>query len=178
VDVRVLAATNRDLSEEVAAGRFREDLYHRLAVLTVRLPPLRERRSDIAALVQRFMGDRRLDISPDTLALLAEYDWPGNVRELRNVIERALALIRDETELAPHLLGLAHRSRATPGSKGDEAAFFAAKEQLITKWEHSYLEGLLARCGGNVTRAARESGIGRNYLHRLLKKHNLRGGNG
>jgi DNA-binding NtrC family response regulator len=175
-DVRVVAATNRDLAEEVSAGRFRNDLYHRLAVVTVKLPPLRERRGDVAELARRFLEGRPLGLPPETLAVLADYDWPGNVRELKNVIERALALVRDDAELAPALLGLGGANeppRRWP--KVDQPGFFEAKEHLIASWERSYLKGLLDRCSGNVSRAARESGIGRNYLHRLLKKHDLQG---
>ncbi len=176
-NVRVVAATNRDLREEVAAGRFREDLYHRLAVVTVRLPPLRERRSDIPALVRRFVGDRPLHVLPETLAVLTEYDWPGNVRELKNVIDAALARLGGGDELTPSLLGLstpaAHESMPWP--KIDQPGFFEAKERLIATWERNYLRELLQRCDGNVSRAARESGIGRNYLHRMLKRHGLSG---
>ena len=176
-NVRVVAATNRDLREEVAAGRFREDLYHRLAVVTVRLPPLRDRRSDIPSLVQRFVGERALRLPPETLAVLTEYDWPGNVRELKNVIDGALARLGAGDELPPSLLGLstpaAHESMPWP--KIDQPGFFEAKELLISTWERNYLRELLQRCEGNVSRAARESGIGRNYLHRMLKRHGLSG---
>jgi DNA-binding NtrC family response regulator len=175
VNVRVVAATNRDLKEEVAAGRFREDLYYRLAVVTVELPPLRERRSDIPDLVRRFVGSRTVRVPPESLAVLADYEWPGNVRELKNVIDRALALLRRGDELAPELLGLTTTAgrEALPWPKIDHPGFFDAKERLIAAWERSYLQDLLDRCQDNVSRASRESGIGRNYLHRMLKKHGL-----
>src|SRR5262249_43362688 len=86
IDARVIVATNRDLREECKAGRFRDDLYHRLAVVRVTLPPLRERKEDIPALVKQFLGNRNIDVPADTMALLTDYDWPGNVRELRNTI--------------------------------------------------------------------------------------------
>jgi DNA-binding NtrC family response regulator len=174
----VLAATNRDLREEVAAGRFREDLYHRLAVVTVRLPPLRERRGDIPELVRRFVGERVTRLPPETLAVLYEYDWPGNVRELKNVIDSALARVGSDDELPPALLGLATPAahESMPWPKIDQPGFFEAKELLIATWERNYLRALLSRCDGNVSRAARQSGIGRNYLHRMLKKHGIHGG--
>jgi two-component system nitrogen regulation response regulator GlnG len=179
VDVRVIAATNRDLREEVRAGRFREDLYHRLAVIKVTLPPLRERKEDIAVLVEAFLAGRQIALPPETLALLAEYDWPGNVRELRNVVERGVSLMSPSTTtLEPSLLGLEAPGGppppdatpvpwATIGSEG----FREAKERLITAWERDYVTQLLKRSGGNVSQAAREGGIDRVYLHRLMKKH-------
>jgi len=174
-NVRFIAATNRDLRQEVRAKRFRDDLYHRLAVVTVRLPPLRDRRGDIPELVRRFVAGPEPRIPPETLAVLADYDWPGNVRELKNVIERGLAMVGNEQELSPSLLGLqtAAGHASIPWPKIDQAGYFEAKERLIETWERTYLQELLHRCGGNVSRAARESGIARNYLHRLIKKHGL-----
>ena len=106
VDVRVIAATNRDLREEVKAGRFREDLYHRLAVVKVTLPPLRERKEDIAFLVARFLEGKDITVPAETMALLTDYDWPGNVRELKNVIDRGTSLMGQSRVLSPSLLGL------------------------------------------------------------------------
>src|SRR3954447_13685048 len=106
VDVRVIAATNRDLREEVKAGRFRDDLYHRLAVVRITLPPLRERKEDIPALIAHFLQGRDVTVPPETLALFTEYDWPGNVRELKNVVDRGLSLMGEQKVLAPSLLGL------------------------------------------------------------------------
>ena len=197
VDVRVIAATNRDLAAEVRAGRFRDDLYHRLAVVTVTLPPLRERRDDVALLVRAFLEEklpgRDVRVPPETLALLSDYDWPGNVRELRNVVERALSLMPKDgphgAVLEPGLLGLEPPpSLAAPhvaSSSGEptssqwgalgpaDARFREAKERLITAWERDYVSELLRRAGGNVSRAAREGGIDRVYLHRLMKKHGI-----
>jgi transcriptional regulator with GAF, ATPase, and Fis domain len=199
VDVRVIAATNRDLAAEVRAGRFRDDLYHRLAVVTVTLPPLRERRDDVALLVRAFLDEklpgRDVRIPPETLALLTDYDWPGNVRELRNVVERALSLMPKDgptAVLEPGLLGLepppatglpsgigaaSSTGEATAGPWGalgpGDARFREAKERLITAWERDYVSELLRRAGGNVSRAAREGGIDRVYLHRLMKKHGI-----
>ena len=215
VDVRVVAATNRDLAAEVRAGRFREDLFHRLAVVRVRLPSLRERKEDIPLLVSQFLarspppaaaapssdGDGAptplAAVTPETMALLISHDWPGNVRELKNVLDRALSLCRDPelagvqptsagdarggpVLLGPELLGLAEG--ASEGAAGESAGatawpirFHSAKEHLVSAWERDYLAGLLARAGGNVSRAARDAGLDRVYLHRLLKKHGLAG---
>jgi two-component system, NtrC family, response regulator len=182
VDVRVIAATNRDLREEVKAGRFRDDLYHRLAVVKVTLPPLRERKEDVARLVDAFLAGRDVTVPAETSALLADYDWPGNVRELKNVIERGLSLMGAGRVLGPSLLGVeppappagAPAAGAVPGwsAIGGEG-FRDAKERLIAAWERDYVTQLLKRAGGNVSRAAREGGIDRVYLHRLMKKHGI-----
>jgi len=179
-DVRVIAATNRDLTEDVRQGRFRQDLFHRLAVVRIRLPPLRERKEDLPMLVRHFIAHfadqsgRAVTVPPATLALLAEYDWPGNVRELQNTIERALAVMPPGgTELGPELLGLESVAGNAPDTQ-DEGDFQTAKERLISTWERAYLEKLLRAAGGNVSEAARQGGIARIYLHRLLKKHNIR----
>jgi DNA-binding NtrC family response regulator len=182
VDVRVIAATNRDLREEVKAGRFRDDLYHRLAVLKVPLPTLRERKEDIPELVQTFLqkAGRPVTVPPVTVALLGDYDWPGNVRELKNVIERGLSLMGQSSELEPSLLGLEPPSAPTGGPPvawatiGPEG-FREAKERLISAWERDYVTQLLKKTGGNVSQAAREGGIDRVYLHRLMKKHHIGG---
>jgi two-component system, NtrC family, nitrogen regulation response regulator GlnG len=168
VDVRVVAATNRDLAEEVKAGRFREDLFHRLSVARVRLPPLRERKEDLPLLVETLLGGAA-EILPKTLTLLGEYDWPGNVRELANVLARAQALAHGKP-LAPSHLGL-----APPMPRGSETIedFHLAKEQLIEQWEREFLRRLLAAAGGNLSHAARASGLGRAHLYRLLKKYKL-----
>jgi DNA-binding NtrC family response regulator len=175
IDVRVIAATNRDLREEVKAGRFRDDLYHRLAVVRVHLPPLRERKEDIAFLVQSFLANKDVEIPPETLALFTEYDWPGNVRELKNVIDRGLSLMGQSRVLQPALLGLEAQPGAPIGGPqwptvGNEG-FREAKERLIASWERDYVTQLLRRAGGNVSKAAREGGLDRVYLHRLIKKY-------
>jgi two-component system nitrogen regulation response regulator GlnG len=177
VDVRVIAATNRDLREEVKSGRFRDDLYHRLAVVRVTLPPLRERKEDIPALVTHFLAGKDVQVPAETLALFTEYDWPGNVRELKNVIDRGLSLMGPSRVLQPSLLGLEPipaASGATPPwpTVGNEG-FREAKERLIASWERDYVTQLLRRAGGNVSKAAREGGLDRVYLHRLIKKYNI-----
>jgi DNA-binding NtrC family response regulator len=180
VDVRVVAATNRNLEREVNRGRFREDLYFRLSVFTVRLPPLRERTDDIPELVRGFlerMGalDNERLFTSSIFAELARHDWPGNVRELRNYIERALVL-QDASEASrgnrePHDLG-------GPASEGSgttiDAPFKTAKERLITQFERGYLEQLMAWAGGNVSRASRKAKLDRMYLHRLLQRYEIK----
>jgi transcriptional regulator with PAS, ATPase and Fis domain len=167
-DVRIIAATNRNLREEVRTGRFRADLYHRLSVVRVELPPLRERREDLPALCQQLLDGKGVILSEESATLVAEYDWPGNVRELRNVLERAVSLAASERVIEPWMLGL-----ELDGGEASTAGFREAKERLIASWERNYLTRLLERTRGNITRAAREGGIDRAYLHRLLKKHGM-----
>jgi DNA-binding NtrC family response regulator len=184
VDVRVIAATNRDLRDEVRAGRFREDLYHRLAVVRVTLPPLRERKEDLPRLVEALLAQPTPATVPaETLALLAEYDWPGNVRELKNVLERARSFADESADgartIAPGLLGLGSIGGSAeaqmPASFGpvDSESYREAKERLLAIWERQFVTQLLKRTGGNVSRASREGGIDRGYLYRLIKKLGL-----
>ncbi len=197
VNVRVIAATNRDLSTEVQAGRFRRDLFHRLAVVKVQLPPLRERPDDIPLLVEHFLrlaanaagGTHPAPtVPPQAIAALRAHDWPGNVRELRNVLEHALSL-GGGSIVDPSLLGLdpprpsgvragaaaaaaaASASSVTPD--GVTTKFKEAKDRLVDAWEREYLSSLIDRAGGNVSLAARRAGIARVYLHQLMKKHSL-----
>jgi DNA-binding NtrC family response regulator len=189
VDIRVLAATHRDLRAMVRAGTFREDLYYRLAVVATHVPPLRERKSDIASLATWFaekMGRGSFAQSPALLEQLQRHDWPGNVRELRNVVERALSLgdagLADlagdarppASESAP-MLAITGDAEAKRGSNPDvlELPFKEAKAQLVEAFERDYLSALLARHHGNISRAAAEAGIDRNYIHRLVKKYGL-----
>ena len=172
VDVRIIAATNRDLHVDVTTGRFRSDLYHRLAVFCVSLPPLRERRHDIPILVQHFRSqcdtNTSAPIDQTIMDVLVEHDWPGNVRQLRNVIERALALAETDSAIDADLLGLHEHD----GNHGEEILpLKEAKGQLIAAWERDYVEALIHRCGGNVTAAARRAGVSRMHLHRLLRKY-------
>ena len=183
IDVRVLAATNVDLRARVTAGQFREDLFYRLNVLHIELPPLRERREDIPA-IAAFLLERhgaRLDGAPEgfteeALSALVHYGWPGNVRELENAIERALAVTdgpRIELEALPSEVGAVLRPRATHGTEThltyrevvDLARDRASREYLIT---------LMRELAGNVTEAARRAGMERESLHRLLKRYGVR----
>jgi DNA-binding NtrC family response regulator len=179
VDVRVLAATNRDLVREVNRGAFREDLYYRLAVVRVRVPPLRERAEDIPLLVEHFVrealdGDEAktkeviAGISVANWKGLMSHPWPGNVRELRNFIERTLAVSGGvEAEMAPPV----GAPPTVDGSVDLSRPFIEAREALLGRFEKSYLEAMLARHGGNISRAARAAGLDRMHFKRLLARH-------
>jgi formate hydrogenlyase transcriptional activator len=158
VDVRVVAATNRDLSAEVAAGRFRADLYYRLAVFPLFIPPLRERRADIATLAEHFLARycqkmrRRCEgISPEALRWLEEYAWPGNVRELENVIERALILMQGK-RIERSLVQSVGIGVAAPGAANGERSAEPSSEELVTleEMERRYIERVLKRCEGRI----------------------------
>jgi len=171
VNVRVIAATNRDLEREVNKGRFREDLYFRLAVVSVRVPPLRERIEDLPILIRRFLAgcsvtDNSDLFSPRVLAELSTHDWPGNVRELRNYVERAIVL--REPVFAPQ------RSLFAPGAVDTRLPFKLAKDAVVDAFERNYVTALLEEAAGNVSKAARHGGMDRMYLHRLIQKHGLR----
>jgi DNA-binding NtrC family response regulator len=175
VDIRIISATNRDLKAECAAGRFREDLFHRLSVVQVVLPPLRERKEDIPELVESWLP-RGVTASAETIGLLMEHDWPGNARELRNVVERGLSLLGGATRLSPEYLGLqasGSDAAAAPASAGGD--YKQAKESLIAAWERGFVQALLKKTGGNISAAAREGGLDRAYLHRLMRKYGVRG---
>ena len=192
VDIRVIAATHRDLRAMVRAGKFREDLYYRLAVVATTVPPLRDRKSDIPALATWFaerMGRGTFAQSPALLAQLERHDWPGNVRELRNVVERALSLgsaaladlgdggaARPEPpagDAAPSEVARPVPAPAPASSDMLELPIKEAKAALVESFERDYLTALLARHRGNISRAASEAGIDRNYIHRLVKKYGL-----
>ncbi len=174
VDTRVIAATHRDLRAMVRAGSFREDLYYRLAVVSAIVPPLRDRTSDIPPLAAWFadkLARGNFALSPALLDQLQRHDWPGNVRELRNVVERALSLghsgLADLPEPAPAA------RRPSTDAAALELPFKEAKAQLVEAFERDYLSALLERHRGNISRAASEAGIDRNYIHRLVKKYGL-----
>ncbi|MEM1417195.1 MAG: sigma 54-interacting transcriptional regulator, partial [Myxococcota bacterium] len=194
VDVRVLAATNRDLAAEVKRGGFREDLFYRLSVVRLTLPPLRERKDDLPLLIQRFLkvgtinrpadGERRVrSISRPALDALVEHDWPGNVRELHNVIERACSFADGETielrDLPDHVgprpvsiegLVLEPEGELRPDVQG---TFKDAKDAWVQTFERDYVESLLRRNGGNISHAAREADIDRKYFRKLMKKYGI-----
>jgi Nif-specific regulatory protein len=176
VDIRLVAATNKDLEEAIRQGTFRQDLYYRLNVVALSMPPLRERREDISLLASYFVQkysdkcNRRVrGISSEARAHLTSYDWPGNVRELENAIERAVVLGTTEAIL-PEDLPEAALERATPTSGAGVAnyhdAVTEAKKQLILK--------AVEQAGGNYTEAAKLLGVHPNYLHRLIRNMNLR----
>ena len=184
LDIRIVAATNRDLAVEVNRGAFREDLFYRLAVVDLTLPPLRERREDIRRLAEHFVrkalkGDSHraaevlAGIDEENWKRLESHPWPGNVRQLRNVIERTLAL-SDPSSVAFDLPG-SEASGSDPSMNAPEVdldrPFGEQKVDAIAGFEQAYLEGQLARHGGNFSRAAAAAGIDRMYFKRLLKKY-------
>jgi transcriptional regulator with GAF, ATPase, and Fis domain len=196
IDVRVLAATNRDLRKMVNQGTFREDLYFRLSVIHIENPPVRDRKEDIPQLVHHFLGEvskRRslqMNIGIDAMSALMSYDWPGNVRELRNVVERAASLCdgpivsradlvfgRDSfgsvTMSRPDAHGGGLGAAIDPALLGPGITFKDAKQQVLDEFERIYLTELLNRNRGNITRSAHEAGLTRYHLRELLKRHNL-----
>jgi transcriptional regulator with GAF, ATPase, and Fis domain len=172
VDVRVIAATNRDLKAEVNARRFRSDLYFRLAVLVITMPPLRARTTDIPVLVAALLETMRDHDSPMARALstgellpeLMRHSWPGNIRELRNYLEACLA--RQDVALTPTL--------AAEPAIDITAPLRVVRERWVQHVERRYLEELLAAHGGNVSAAARAAGVDRVHMHRLLVKAGLK----
>jgi len=177
LDIRVVAATKQDLGRLVAEGRFREDLFFRLSVVRVELPPLRGRPGDLECLTLRFSGDSDLwpSFSPALREQLAAHAWPGNVRELRNVLDRLrfLGLEGAETvslETAPRP---DEADDATLPEVDFSRPFKEAKESLVDAFEREYLERLLERAGGRIAVAAREAHLNRKYFYDLLRKHGL-----
>jgi len=187
VDVRVIAATHRDLPKLVKAGRFREDLFYRLNVINVPLPSLRERAEDIPLLAHHFLrryadrlAKRVKTLTPEAVELLCGYRWPGNVRELENAIERAVVLCRADSitpvDLPPAVTGrTAPLVREAPAA-GDEQqwltlSYAAAKEQALRRFEKSYVEALMRACDNNISAAARKAGMDRSNFKRVLRKY-------
>ena len=180
VDVRVVTATNRDLAGEIAAGRFRQDLYHRLAVVPVRVPALSDRLDDIPLLVRYFLG-RAAEVSglpvravsDDAIAALQSYDWPGNVRELRNFVERLLIMApggSDTPITAAMLPGeMDSRKPAALRPNGDEVLMNMPLREARERFERAYLSAQIGRFGGNISRTAGFVGMERSALHRKLK---------
>jgi DNA-binding NtrC family response regulator len=182
VDVRVIAATKVDLKAAVTAGRFRDDLYYRLNVIRVHLPPLRERRDDIPLLAAHFLElhGRKYPtqvegFTVEALGALIHYDWPGNVRELENAVERALAVVdaaRIPIEALPEeVLGTQLRS---PSSRLGLLSYRDAVELARDRASREYLIALMRECGGSVTQAAERAGMERESLHRLLRRYGFR----
>ena len=173
-DVNVLAATNGDLDAAIRTGRFRADLFYRINVLQVCMPPLRERRDDIALLARGFLATaaercgRKRAFSAAALRKLASYDWPGNVRELSNLVQRAAVLADGETVLPEHVV-----FPSAAASAECSGTFRAERERMIETFERSYVHELLTRHRGNVTHAAREAGQERRAFGKLAKKYRL-----
>ena len=166
VNVRLLAATNRNLSQEVAAGRFREDLYYRINVLTIQLPPLRERHGDVRQLLEHFTsGD--WDFDEEFSSVIERYSWPGNVRQLFNAIERAKILAEDDhllpENLPPEILRQSREiAQQPPISQAD-----------LESVNRQHIQEMFQRYHGNKSRTAKALGISRRALYRLLEKHSI-----
>ena len=184
IDVRIICATNRMLATEVNEGRFREDLFYRLSVVQMELPPLRRRRDDIPLLVKKFLGDLHGSAAIESIAdfdrtmdTLKRHDWPGNVRELRNLIEVAFYSERRPVDLSAFVslgrLRAGHKAESELTVTADKP-FKDAKSDLIEEFERTYLQELLSRNRQNVSRSAREAGIERAYLQRLIKKYGMK----
>jgi two-component system response regulator HydG len=189
VDVRVLAATNVDLKSKTASGAFREDLFYRLNVICIELPPLRRRRDDIPLLAYHFLrkyarraGRDVRKVSDEAMRVLRSHDWPGNVRELENAIEHAVVFCKDDT-LMPNDLPSARHSRAPvvddsvseSGGSGLPSAlvdlpYREAKQQALSRFDGAYFAALLRRTGGNISEAARQAGLDRSNFRRAAKR--------
>src|SRR6188768_406190 len=194
VDVRVIAATNKNLEEEIEKGHFREDLYFRLSVIPITVPPLRERREDVPALVEQFLELARkrdpsasaISLTRETVSALAAHDWPGNVRELRNVLDRAIYIATAGGEREIRLVDLPVSPGSIAGNQASAAnagypAFDSDKSyreiraDFESEFERRYVAWLLDRHSGNISAAAREAKMDRKHLYDLARKRGLRG---
>ncbi|WP_430912698.1 sigma-54-dependent transcriptional regulator [Methylobacterium sp. sgz302541] len=180
VDVRIISSSSRDLAEEIAAGRFREDLFHRLSVVPIRVPALAERREDVPELISFFMdqisastGLPRRRIAEDAMAVLQSHDWPGNIRQLRNNVERLMILTSADpdlevtSEMLPTEIGTLVPT--TPNGAGGEKLMSLALREAREIFEREYLVAQIARFSGNISRTAEFIGMERSALHRKLK---------
>jgi two-component system, NtrC family, response regulator GlrR len=178
-NVRVMASTNVDLSQYAQQELFREDLYFRLAVLTLLIPPLRSRREDISVLAEHFVAHysafygKSVTLSSGVLDQLSQYSWPGNVRELQNLVHRAVVHaagpVIDRIEFASQTSVPALRDVTRSGS----STFSAAKKELVDQFEREYIVRLLEECNGNVSKAARRAGKNRRAFWEIMRKHNI-----
>lgn len=189
IDVRVICATNRNLKAEVNEGRFREDLYYRLSVVKIVLPPMRERPEDLPLLVERILRDGKFNRKPDgnlrvtrveddALKLLQRYQWPGNVRELVNTLERASSFVEDSTIGRSHIeyvfQSMEHEEEGTERLVIDkQLPFKEAKQKVLDVFEKDYLQDLLRRNNNNLSATARAAGIDRKHVRNLLKKYGV-----
>jgi DNA-binding NtrC family response regulator len=189
IDVRVICATNRNLRNEVTEGRFREDLYYRLSVVKVIIPPLRERPEDVPALVDKILRDGKFNRLPggklhvtrvedDALKVLQRYQYPGNVRELVNTLERACSFAENQSISRAHLdyifSQMEHEEEGTERLVVDkDLPFKEAKQKVLEVFEKEYLEDLVERNNHNLSAAAREAGIDRKHIRNLLKKYGI-----
>jgi two-component system nitrogen regulation response regulator NtrX len=180
VDVRIVSSTARNLEADIASGKFREDLYHRLSVVPIRVPPLAERREDIPLLIDYFMdqisqatGLSKRSIGDDALAVLQSHDWPGNVRQLRNNVERLMILAGGDASatitasMLPQDVGSMVPSM--PQGNGGEQLMGLPLREAREMFEREYLQAQISRFGGNISRTAEFVGMERSALHRKLK---------
>jgi transcriptional regulator with GAF, ATPase, and Fis domain len=182
VDVRILASTNKDLEKAVKDGTFRDDLYFRLNVVTLNIPPLRDRREEIPELADHFLAEANTRLgrsitrlSPDTLAALMEYGWPGNIRELRNMIERAV-VVNDGDVLALSSFPPPIRPAEPPGHAGQgrwETMQNLSLDEKVAQLERAFVMDALARAGGVQAAAARLLGVTERSVWHLVKKHRI-----
>ncbi|MFW6192361.1 MAG: sigma-54-dependent transcriptional regulator [Gemmatimonadota bacterium] len=192
VDVRFVSATNRDVDQALEDGQLRHDLYYRLRVVPIELPPLRERREDVPHLVRAFVrrywrrhelpGDEPPKISEAAMERLTEHPWPGNVRELENLVEQVVVMSEPGEEIGVDDLDLLAEGpdfRPGDGGSGLESGldltreYHDLKDELLARFERQYLRSVIGRAGGNMSEAARKAGIDRTTLYRLLEKHDL-----
>ncbi len=185
INVRVITATNRNLENEVREGRFREDLFYRLSVVRIEIPPLRKRPDDIPVLMKHFLAefaaDNPLEADVDigkAMEAMGNYEWPGNVRELRNLVEMAVLGRSGRIDFGASLFlgrlkGDADEPEPRPVAASADEPFKDAKNKLVEQFEKEYVRALLEKNGGNISKAAREAQIERAYLQRLIKKHGL-----
>ena len=176
VEARFISATNKDLEREVEAGRFREDLFYRLKIIVVDVPPLRERRDDFLTLLLRFgesyataMGRRPVEFSVRAVDLMCAYGWPGNVRELQNEIQRALILCGEDGVVRPEHLSPKLNPQRESGDSSAGGSFAEAKAEFVRRFLHQALR----RCDYNKARTAEQLGLSRQGLFKLLKKHRV-----
>lgn len=176
-DARIIVATNMDLLEKIKKGTFREDLYYRVSVIPLSLPPIREREEDIPILANHFLkryseeyGKEKLSFSKEALQKLFDYDWPGNIRELENIIQRSVIMASTQTLSAQDIV--LPGSASAQGKKRE--SFKEAKAKIVKKFETDYIIGLLMSNRGNITRAACEAGKNRRAFWELMRKYNIK----
>ncbi len=180
IHTRFIAATNQDLSDKVDSGKFRKDLFYRLNVMVIRVPPLRDRKEDIPVLTRHFInkyakdfGKPVRDIHPSAITELIAYPWPGNVRELRNVTERAVMLAKGDRVSAQDIAGILQGVAQDPLASGDylHLPYGLAKKKVLEEFNHRYLSFKLSNNDGNVKRAAMEAGVPRSYFHDIIRRY-------
>ncbi|MDH4120628.1 MAG: sigma-54 dependent transcriptional regulator [Deltaproteobacteria bacterium] len=182
VDVRVIAATNKNLEEEIRQGNFREDLYYRLAVLPIQVPPLRERVGDVPLLVNHFLAhitaayrQKPRPIHPDAMAVLTRYHWPGNIRELRNIVERMIIMTRDPEigvkDIPPAVtMAVSQQNGVAVSAVGPAAGLAGTYREAKEAFERAYITAQLDRHGGNISRTAEAIQMERSNLHKKMKQ--------